>query len=63
MSLSVRIFRWTDAPPEYRVVAERDWLAFVPDGKNFDGETDAGWVDVVAGVVEGGYVQAGNERR
>lgn len=58
--LPVRIFRWVDAPAEYRVVAEREWLAFVPDGRVFDGTADAGWVDVVDGDVPGGSVQAGN---
>ena len=60
MSAAIRIFRWADAPPEYRVTAERQWVAFVPNDRAFDGETDAGWKDLVTAIVEGGYVQAGN---
>lgn len=60
---TIRIFRWADAPEEWRVVEERHWLAFVPDGRLFDGERDAGWVNVVTAAVEGGSVIAGNEVR
>jgi hypothetical protein len=62
MSLSVRIFRWADCPAEYRVTAEREWVAFVPDSKAFDADREAGWVDVVTAFVVGGTVQAGNAR-
>ena len=61
MSLAIRIFRWADVPEEYRVVEERAWLAFVPDGRTFDAAAEAGWRDVVTGSVIGGTVQAGND--
>lgn len=62
VALAIRIFRWADAPSEYRVTARREWVAFVPDGKDFDGAADAGWVDLVTRIVDGGLVQAGNAK-
>lgn len=59
----VRIYRWADAPEEYRaVVTEGAWLAFVPEGAAFDPEVDAAWVDVTTSAVAGGTVVAGTER-
>ena len=59
---AIRIFRWADAPEEYRVVEKRQWLAFVPDGREFDARSDVGWADLVMAYVEGGCVIAGNEK-
>ena len=58
----VRIFRWADAPEAYRaVVDERPWLAYVPDGAEFDAEADAAWTDVSVGEVPGATIVAGKE--
>lgn len=57
---SIRIFRWVDVPDEYRTVPEREWLAFVPDGRAFDAVTEARWRNVVSGTAPGGIVVAGN---
>ena len=59
---AIRIFRWHDAPDEYRVVPERAWLAYVPDGRDFDAAVEAGWVALVTSEAPGGIVVAGNER-
>lgn len=61
VTLAIRIFRWADAPLEYRVTAERQWVAFVPAGQTFDAATGALWENVVSDDVEGGEVQAGDE--
>ena len=59
----IRIYRWADAPEEYRaVVEERAWLAVVPEGETFDPEADASWVDVTTGEIPGATIVSGTER-
>lgn len=60
---AVRIYRWADAPEEYRAVVEEGaWLAFVPDGVAFDPAADACWVDVSQAQIDGATVYSGTER-
>lgn len=61
MSPAIRIFRWADAPEEYRTVPERKWLAFVPASREFNATKEAGWKNVVSGAAPGGAVQAGDD--
>lgn len=66
MSVTIRVWKYEDAPEKYRSLSQHggdeDWLAFVPEGMGRPGWMDVpafGCCDVSAHPVRGGVVYIG----
>lgn len=63
---AIRIFRWADAPEHVREIVAAavnpTWLAWVPDAKRTEAESNFGWLDTVrSDDPNGNLVVAGRE--